>query len=362
MAKFTIGIPTYNRANFLGKSLDAACSQTEHDVEILVSDNASTDQTLDVVRSYGERVRYHRNAENIGMWPNFVRLAELASSKYFSWLQDDDVIHREFVRRASEAFARSDDIVFYACYAIYSRSSKSIKRWDTIHGPMIPVNWVAGEPRVIDGLMAVPFCMFENIAIMPAIAFRTSAVRRAARHILEGCPTFNENLVSAAVLSEGNAVIDPWVGAFHTFHDEQEHIRLEQDHDGILRQALQFHRHFERLMTTLPERWRAAFVQCLGEIPEQHRLHLIETFGIPVLKRREYWSSAPAIVREVRDLVLAGLPAEATRGVSWAWESPSPVRDGRVKRWINRSVPPRLWEIARLCRRALRHGVEIHAR
>jgi glycosyltransferase involved in cell wall biosynthesis len=101
-----------------------------------VSDNASTDPTPDVVRSYGERVRYHRNAENIGMWPNLVRLTEFASGEYFSWLQDDDVIHRDFVRRASEAFARSDDIVFYASYAIYSRSSKSIKRWDTIHGPV----------------------------------------------------------------------------------------------------------------------------------------------------------------------------------------------------------------------------------
>jgi Glycosyl transferase family 2 len=360
--KFTIGIPTYNRARILRRAIESALDQSWPDVEVLVSDDASTDGTAEVVRSFGERVRYHRNPQNIGNWPNFVRLAELASGEYFSWLQDDDVIHRDFVRRASEAFARSDDIVFYTCYAIYSRSSKSIKRWDTIHGPMIPADWMAGEPRVIEGLMAVPFCLFESIAISPAVAFRTSAIRRAARHVLEDCPLFNENLVTAAILSEGKAVIDPWVGAIQTLHSEQEHIRIGKDEDEILREILLFQRHLEHLMTTLPERWRGAFVQCLGEIPEEHRVFVMESFPVPPHKHREYWSSAPAIVREVRDLVLAGLPAEATRRVSWAWESSSPVRDGRVKRWLKRSVPARLWEIARLCRRALRHGVEIHVR
>src|SRR4051812_3233171 len=108
MARFTIGIPTYNRAQFLGKSLEAACDQSSPDVEVLVSDNASTDETPEVVHSYGERVRYHRNPENIGMWPNLIKLVELAEGEYFSWLQDDDLIHRDFVRRATEAFAISD--------------------------------------------------------------------------------------------------------------------------------------------------------------------------------------------------------------------------------------------------------------
>src|SRR5205823_4293943 len=103
MSKFTIGIPTYNRAHFLRRSLKSACDQTWPDVEVLVSDNASTDETEEVVRSYGERVRYHRNPENIGMWPNFARLAEMAEGEYFSWLQDDDLIHCDFARRAVAA-------------------------------------------------------------------------------------------------------------------------------------------------------------------------------------------------------------------------------------------------------------------
>ena len=92
MARFTIGIPTYNRAGFLRRALEAACEQTSDDVEVLVSDNASTDNTEAVVRSFGDRVRYHRNPTNIGLWRNFGQGADPAGGDYLAWLQDDDLI------------------------------------------------------------------------------------------------------------------------------------------------------------------------------------------------------------------------------------------------------------------------------
>jgi len=114
MPRFTIGMPTYNRCDLLAHALQAAVGQTCHDVEVVVCDDASTDRTPEVVRSFGDRVRYHRNATNIGMWPNFARAVELAEGEYFSWLQDDDQIHRDFVARALQTFAKASDIVFYS--------------------------------------------------------------------------------------------------------------------------------------------------------------------------------------------------------------------------------------------------------
>jgi glycosyltransferase involved in cell wall biosynthesis len=106
MPRFTIGMPTYNRCDLLANALRAAVGQTYPELEILVCDNASTDRTPEVVRSSGDRVRYHRSATNIGMWLNFAKTVELAEVEYFSWLQDDDLIHRDFVRRALETFAQ----------------------------------------------------------------------------------------------------------------------------------------------------------------------------------------------------------------------------------------------------------------
>src|SRR5271157_2570419 len=85
MPRFTIGIPTYNRCDLLANALRAAVGQSFPDPEILVCDDASTDRTPEVVRSFGDRVRYHRNATNIGMWPNFAKAVELAEGEYFSW-------------------------------------------------------------------------------------------------------------------------------------------------------------------------------------------------------------------------------------------------------------------------------------
>jgi cellulose synthase/poly-beta-1,6-N-acetylglucosamine synthase-like glycosyltransferase len=78
LPRFTIGIPTYNRRDLLANALQAAVGQTFPDHEILTCDSASTDRTPEVVRSFGDRVRYHRNATNIGMWPNFAKEVELA--------------------------------------------------------------------------------------------------------------------------------------------------------------------------------------------------------------------------------------------------------------------------------------------
>jgi glycosyltransferase involved in cell wall biosynthesis len=124
MSRFTIGIPTYNRADFLRQALGSALSQTYPDVEILVCDNASEGRTAEVVKAYGDRVRYHRNATNIGMYPSLAKTMEPASRKYFSLLQDEDLIHRDFVRRALEGFAKADNIVFYSGFGLRRDQSR----------------------------------------------------------------------------------------------------------------------------------------------------------------------------------------------------------------------------------------------
>src|SRR5437868_3914108 len=107
--KFSIGIPTYNRAGLLRAALGFALAQTVDGLDVVVSDNASTDDTQDVVRQAGSRVRYSRNPSNIGQWGNFRKSVELAQAEYFSWLQDDDAIHRDFAQRACDALDNNPD-------------------------------------------------------------------------------------------------------------------------------------------------------------------------------------------------------------------------------------------------------------
>jgi glycosyltransferase involved in cell wall biosynthesis len=100
----TITIPTYNRAELLGASLRSALDQKHSDFEILVLDNASTDNTEEVVKSFGDRrVRYIRNATNIGLFRNWNRAIELNHSPYLGILQDDDELLPDFIQASVAA-------------------------------------------------------------------------------------------------------------------------------------------------------------------------------------------------------------------------------------------------------------------
>ena len=75
----SVCIPTYNYGRFLGQAIESVLAQTWGDFELVVCDNASTDDTQDVVASFrDERIRSYRNDANIGLFGNFSRCLELA--------------------------------------------------------------------------------------------------------------------------------------------------------------------------------------------------------------------------------------------------------------------------------------------
>jgi abequosyltransferase len=93
----TIAIPTYNRAKYLRKLLTSLFDQliSEPRVELIISDNASPDETPDVVNEFmqrGLRIRSIRNEKNIGPDANFLQCFEQAKGKYVWIIGDDDVV------------------------------------------------------------------------------------------------------------------------------------------------------------------------------------------------------------------------------------------------------------------------------
>lgn len=95
----TIAIPTYNRAGtYLTSALQSVTAQTYPHLEIIVSDNCSTDHTEQVVKDFNDpRIRYVKHSENIGHCRNFNFCVEQARGAYFMLLQDDDAIDKDFV-------------------------------------------------------------------------------------------------------------------------------------------------------------------------------------------------------------------------------------------------------------------------
>jgi abequosyltransferase len=90
--KLSICIPTYNRAKFLPELLDSIISQANDEIEIVISDNASTDNTKEIVNEYKKkfnRITYFCWDKNMGADRNFLKVVELADGEY-CWLMGSD--------------------------------------------------------------------------------------------------------------------------------------------------------------------------------------------------------------------------------------------------------------------------------
>jgi glycosyltransferase involved in cell wall biosynthesis len=112
--RVSIGLPVYNGERYLAEALKSLLSQTFRDFELIISDNASTDRTDKICRHYAaqdSRIRYYRNATNLGAAPNFNRTAELAKGEYFQWACYDDLWSPECLERCVEVLDRDPSVV-----------------------------------------------------------------------------------------------------------------------------------------------------------------------------------------------------------------------------------------------------------
>jgi len=112
--KITLGLLVYNGERYLGQTIDSILSQTYGDFELLVSDNASTDETEDICRSYAAldgRITYIRQRENIGAMGNYNYLASRASTDYFKWSAADDLIAPTFLATCIEFLESQPEFV-----------------------------------------------------------------------------------------------------------------------------------------------------------------------------------------------------------------------------------------------------------
>ena len=108
----SICIPTYNRAGMIGKAIQSALDQSYPNIEVIVVDNASTDDTRSVVASYGDkRLSYIRNERNLGLFGNFNRCVEVARGEYVHILHSDDYINPDFTALCMAFFFAHPSVV-----------------------------------------------------------------------------------------------------------------------------------------------------------------------------------------------------------------------------------------------------------
>ena len=117
-----IGMPVYNGAAFIGEALDSILAQTLTDFELVICDNASTDDTARICEAYAardSRIRFLRNQTNLGAHPNYNRTFRESSGKYFKWAPHDDLLQPTFLEKCVAALEADPSAVLAQTWLDY---------------------------------------------------------------------------------------------------------------------------------------------------------------------------------------------------------------------------------------------------
>lgn len=171
----SVCIPTYRGAAHIAETIESALAQTFADFELVIVDDASPDETREVVARYRDaRLRYVRSEHNAGVEENWNRCLRFARGRYFKLLPHDDLIAPECLARQVAVLESDSDerlaLVFCARRIIDSRSRTVMtRRYPRSSGGVIPAR------------AAVRSCIRSGSNVLGepgGLLFRTALARR----------------------------------------------------------------------------------------------------------------------------------------------------------------------------------------
>jgi glycosyltransferase involved in cell wall biosynthesis len=136
MPVVSVGVPVYNGASTISCVLDGLIHDDYRNLEIIISDNASTDDTETICRDYAardSRIKYHRNVQNIGGVGNFLSVFRMSSGKYFLWASHHDMRERNFISRCVDTLEADPGVSL--CYSNAAWLEAGNRIGDTVPRP-----------------------------------------------------------------------------------------------------------------------------------------------------------------------------------------------------------------------------------
>jgi hypothetical protein len=264
---FTVGLPTVNRSRtYLPRTIEALLGQSFTDFELLVSDNASTDDTAEVVRSFVDpRIRFLRRAERLAPAAHFAAIVREARGRFFVLNQDDDLLHCDFLRRAHDACGAHPEAVMYAApiwretpnRGYVSRALRPAEGYsdeNVLRDRVYLVSGTHAAAKLFD-----PMLQFVH----PTIAI--DAARLAQVGGYESAAGLSADLITQArVLMHGPLAYDPRPGGIFRIHPENVSRTMKRSE----RKAY-YRRTYAGLMAAFDESgkdWRAALGAYLRDL------------------------------------------------------------------------------------------------
>lgn len=332
----TIAIPTFNRAELLQGCIAAAFDQSYRHFEVLVSDNASTDETPEILKRYSDpRLRVLRQQRNLGLLPNFNALLEQARGEFIIFVPDDDRIVPSMLERCIVLVKSAPQIpvVVTQCDVYFAADGRTWR---------VPGNRRLGT-GIWDGAEILHEFLKDKISTsMCGIMFRTERLRAKggvpvqlpyaadiaswAPLLLEGkAGLVNEACASLAMHSESQTTafaIDVRVDDGHKIVDliaeaADKHVENPQQRRTI---KIESQRHFARRTVKMLASYRRQGAGFREVLPLMWRF------------RRDFMRVGMRDIGQIaRSFVILVLPAPIARWVRHIVRSPQNLKMGAVE-------------------------------
>ncbi len=185
--KLVIGIPVFNEEKFIGETLSSVINQTYKDFTVIISDNASTDNTSTICKEVclkDHRFHYIQQSSNIGASGNFRYLYENSTSPYFMWLGAHDMIDSSFISTHISALEKDDKCVL----------SYSLTQWIDENSECLYVTG-GSDLDTINGLPIIRY--LKSITLLKECTAINQVIRRKA---LEGLNFDNTNVIAGDLI------------------------------------------------------------------------------------------------------------------------------------------------------------------
>jgi glycosyltransferase involved in cell wall biosynthesis len=193
----SIVLPVYNGADTVAPVIESVLAQTYADLELVISDNGSTDDTQEICRRYARedrRVVYQRHPANVGLLNNFISAADRSTGTYLRWIGDDDSLEPDYVSQILDVFAEDERRVVVTTQIVYI-DGDGAKILNTDHDPAAlssqdPVDRFAEMLRLLTSAFSTLDPLYGVIRRDVATLPRTNMLREdqifAARMALAG--------------------------------------------------------------------------------------------------------------------------------------------------------------------------------
>lgn len=252
MARVDVIVPCYNYGRYLATAVESALSQTGVDVRVLVIDNASDDDSLEVARSlsaHDPRVEVLAQPSNLGATASYNAGLDWAASDYVLVLDADDMLAPGSLARAAAMLDADPGIAFvHGCEARLEPSGAMVP-------PLDPPGAPEPAPRIESGRKFIArLCRHPVNNVGANTVVRRTITQKRAGHYNCALPYTDDLEMWLRLALEGKVAFTPAVQAIRRYHPDRMSMLYQrvQVRDFVEREKA-FISFFERAVYTLPE-------------------------------------------------------------------------------------------------------------